>query len=107
MVQTLQLFSEIQGRPLQLRSRFFFFSSSLGASPQHYNAVFFILVLVFHLITWIGYPLFRGRGSPPTYRLFDVVRYDCRQLAPSVCQLAPICTFGHIWPPATPTSLSH
>ncbi len=46
--QTLQLFSEILGRPLQLRSRFFS-SGSLGASPQHYNAVFFILVFVFHL----------------------------------------------------------
>ncbi len=47
MVQTLRLFSDIQGRPLQLQSRFFS-SGSLGASPQHYNAAFLILVFVFH-----------------------------------------------------------
>ncbi len=31
-----------------------------------------------------------------------LVRYDCHQLAPIVCQLTPICTFGHIWPPLQP-----
>ncbi len=49
---TLRLFSDIQGRPLQLRSQFFFSRGSLGASPQHNNAVFFILVFVFHFFKY-------------------------------------------------------
>ena len=34
---------------------FFSSSGSLGASPQHYNAVFFILVFVFHFLIFLYY----------------------------------------------------
>ncbi len=50
--KSLWLFSEIRGATVAVTKSIFFSSGSLRASPQHYNAVFLILVFVFYFFKY-------------------------------------------------------
>ncbi len=48
----LKAIQRYSGATVAVTKSIFFSSGSLGASPQHYNAVFFILVFVFHFLKY-------------------------------------------------------